>query len=253
MIIKRLFLPLGIVVFFLFCYILFMNTRQSSNPIVKEPEIYPSVTQPTKNTFEGFRLDWIEIDDIEKIELYSNLHQKLTTSQILSDGKCKYLVSAGFYTKEDNHIGLFISNNETLSNSINDDFFDGYFYITNNHPVISLSEPKTANTALQSGPVVLVNNTFLDKNYPNDSFSRRIMVGTTRKGSVVFLVIYGDNKIVGPKLSETKKIIENLESRTSLDLVSLINLDGGSHSAFLTDTISIPELSIIGGYFCILH
>lgn len=243
------------VIFLLGCTLIFLLLIKPKTANI-EPDVSYSPTlaqtNPYKDNFDGFRVDWIEISDVSKLALYSNLDSKKSSKQLLSENNCKFLISAGFYNKDIKHIGLFVSEGKLKSKAIVDNFFDGFFYINKGYPQISLNPPGMAEFALQSGPVLLLNDKFLLKTYPNDDYARRILLGITRKGSVVFVVLYGDNKIVGPKLADIQSIIEKLESKSQIDFVDLINLDGGSHSTFITDTVSIPELSLIGGYFCVI-
>jgi hypothetical protein len=60
-----------------------------------------------------------------------------------------------------------------------------------------------------------------------------------------------NNPVSGPKLNELPGIIKNINKSTSLNIVSALNLDGGAHSAFLTQSTDLNELSTIGEYFCI--
>jgi hypothetical protein len=52
-------------------------------------------------------------------------------------------------------------------------------------------------------------------------------------------------------LSELPEIIENINNEKNLSLENVINLDGGAHSAFISDLVSLNEASPIGSYFCI--
>jgi hypothetical protein len=52
-------------------------------------------------------------------------------------------------------------------------------------------------------------------------------------------------------LSELPDILQRLEDKAGLKFVDALNLDGGAHSVFVTDEVSLTELSLIGSYFCL--
>ncbi|KKQ87367.1 MAG: hypothetical protein UT10_C0007G0025 [Candidatus Woesebacteria bacterium GW2011_GWB1_38_8b] len=244
-VISLLFLSLSI------GYYLFNNISTKNVNIDPSASNTPTLKNPYENIFNGYEIDWIEIRNLESINLNSNLIKKLSSDEIYENKKCKYLISAGFYNKNDEHIGLFVEQGKLISDYIKDDFFNGFFYLKENKAYISLNNPKNPTIALQSGPVLMLNNRYLINNFVNEEFARRILVGLSNSGSVIFITIFAENKINGPKLSEIQGLFEKLEEKTQINIVDLINLDGGSHSAFFSDTNKIRELSTIGGYFCI--
>ena len=76
-------------------------------------------------------------------------------------------------------------------------------------------------------------------------------MATTKEGKVIFIVAYTKgNPLSGPRLTELPEIIDELSKNAKLDIVDALNLDGGSHSAFLTKSFQLTEISTIGSYFC---
>lgn len=196
---------------------------------------------------------WIVIRDTQRIALNSNLLDSLTTDQIIEKNKCIYLISGSFFDQENNHIGLFISNKNILSSPINDNFFNGYLSINEKGTVlIDQKIQSDSEYALQSGPILLLNEKYIDiKSLNNDKKSRRIVAAIDRRGDLYFFVIFDPNNYIsGPFLAEAGEIIKSLEEDSNVDLVSAINLDGGTHSAFITKSTKIKELTEIGSYFC---
>jgi len=248
---KLIFIALFFAVVFVFYTFLKNNFTPTNMPNSPTPSAAVNTPSPYKETIDGFRLNWVKVKDAGKISLHSNLAEKSTSGVLYEKNNCLYLVSAGFYNKENAHIGLFAEDFNAVSESVKNDFFDGYFYVEDNLAQISLSAPANARFAVQSGPVLMINNRFLIKNFTNDEYARRILVGVTKDKSVVFMTIFGDNKITGPKLADLKNIIAEVEESTQLDFTEVLNLDGGSHSAFISDEVAISEISTIGGYFCV--
>ena len=213
----------------------------------------PSCHTTLKFSDEEYEVNWIVVEDIDKITLRSNLEVKLTAKEIKENNLCQHLISGGFFTLENKHIGLFISEEKRISEAENSDLFNGYFYIDkNNKANISTSIPNFPKLALQSGPILIKNDKPQLLNLKNDEHARRIVVALNKNGHTIFLAIYDkSNFIKGPLLSELPRLLVNLEKNTDLDFQNALNLDGGAHSTFISDTIVLTELSTIGGWFCV--
>jgi len=206
-------------------------------------------------SFEGnsFSYYFIEASPIN-IHLFSNLSEKLTAEDARIKNNCEYLTSAGFYTKEEKPIGLFVSDFTKISSAIKSTLFNGFFEInSDNNALITQSAPKTdVKIALQSGPILVMDKKPLPLKTTNDETSRRVVLEKTTGDSLIFMVIFKkDNYSAGPYLKDLPQILNLINSDIKRDIVSAINLDGGSHSAFITNEVSINEISTIGSYFCI--
>jgi uncharacterized protein YigE (DUF2233 family) len=230
-------------------------------PIINIPEVSTNSgdvdnqnTKSTKSpTRKGYRSIWITVNDVGKLFLNSNLSKKLDSKTLATRDNCEHLVSGGFYDTNDNHLGLFISEGETINEERESSTFNGFFNVSKSglasitrYPIFS------PRISLQTGPFLLENGKPLELSINNDKNARRVAVGITNNNLVVFIVIYEQsNTYSGPKLSELPEIIENINKEKKLGLVNVINLDGGAHSAFISDLVSLNEASPIGSYFCI--
>lgn len=205
---------------------------------------------PVKN---GYTFDWIIVKDARKISLQSNLEEKLGSKEAKNKNGCSYLVSGGFYTKEGDHSGLFISEGKKLSESKANSTYNGYFSIDyEGKAQISKSEPSSARVALQSGPVVMFNGKVSSLSIKNDKPARRMVAAVTRLNHVVFISVYKKGSVFsGPLLSELPSLIKKLNDKTYLEIVDAINLDGGTASAFISYKVNLSELTKIGSFFCI--
>lgn len=239
---------------------LFYISLRANNAFVDNRNNYSQQTSNQKGStlpaktglnIDGYYISWFEVNDVRKISLFTNLQQKETSEKIAIQHDCIYLVSAGFYGKDYKHIGLFISDNNKLSDAIASKMFDGFFYIKDNKAFISNEPNLDSDIALQSGPLLIKGNSNLDKNFANKEKSRRILVATSNSGSVIFMVLFSENRLQGPSLSEITNIVNKLEKYLGIDILDLLNLDGGAHSVFLTPDQKITEVSPIGSFFCI--
>ena len=92
----------------------------SRNPIdvsqIKSPVASPSAymkTQEVKNPIQveysevNYDAYWVKVGKAEDINLFPNFKEKLTSSVIVDNKKCKTLTSGSFYSKEGKSLGLF--------------------------------------------------------------------------------------------------------------------------------------------------
>lgn len=196
----------------------------------------------------------IEVNDVSKTTLFSNLDKKLTSREILKSSGCKSLVSGGFYTKDDKPIGLLISEGQTLNYAQNSSLFNSFIYITFDDKVAIASRIPygSMRLALQSGPLLIKDGVKQQLKLKNDEEARRVVVGTINDKTMVFLAIYKtDSLFVGPNLVDLPEITSLISEKENINLKDALNLDGGTASAFLSINKNISELASIGSYFCI--
>ena len=198
------------------------------------------------------RISW-QIVNPEEIELYSNLKAQQLSEQIKVNKSCSVLVNGGFYSKENTHLGLFVSNYEIISKSIQSATHNGFLWIDFNNVSISSNLPDTnSRIAIQSGPLLFKDGKPLILAISNDEPSRRIVAGVTSDNKLIFLAFYRDSaEYEGPKLEQLPEIINSFKKQTKIDIVDAINLDGGSASVFITNYVRLNELAHIGSYFCV--
>ena len=198
-------------------------------------------------------ISYVTVRNIEKIELYTNLGESKTSFDFKEFNSCIYLTSGGFYGEDNKHIGLFVSKGNVINKSSISPTFNGFFSISNNNMAsISYNEPQNPEYAVQSGPMLYVNSEPLALKIKNDERARRVVVAINRLGHAIFIVFYNPSQTLdGPLLSELPELLSGLEKNTNLDFEYAMNLDGGAHSTFITDSLKLTELSTAGGYFCI--
>lgn len=221
----------------------------------KAPTITPSAwKQSTVIDVEGIpvRISWA-IADPEQVKLFSNLKEQEISEEIKIDKSCSILVNGGFYSKENAHLGLFISNYEAISNPIQSALFNGFLWIESDNASINSHLPDVnPRLALQSGPLLMQNGKPLLLDINNDEPNRRIVAAVTPDNKLIFLSAYYDgSKYQGPLLGQLPEIINLFKKQTGVDIVNAINLDGGSASVFISNYDRLNELTHIGSYFCV--
>lgn len=202
--------------------------------------------------YSDYKIDYIEIGKLGEVNLISNVAQKLTSQEAINKYYCTKLVSAGFIDENFKHLGLFIEKSKTISPLINSNLLNGFLSYVNNEWKITDNYSGGAEYAIQSGPLIQRNNIYFNLDNYKSTYERRVLAGLSRSGNLIFLVIYSKkNTLYGPSFSELPDIIDELENNNPIDFVDLINLDGGSHSLFISQNVNIPEISKTGGFFCI--
>jgi exopolysaccharide biosynthesis protein len=202
---------------------------------------------------EEYNTALVAIEDASALILTSNLDEQLSSSEFKEKNSCQFLSNGGFFTTDNKHIGLFITDGNKLSEATKSSLFNGYFSIVGLKATISYSlPPESADLALQAGPVLIYNSIVQKLKLTNDEPARRVVTALTDSGKVVFIAAYSaTNLFSGPKLSELGKLITDTAHSYNLKIVSAINLDGGFHSVFITDKEYLKEIPIPGSYFCI--
>lgn len=199
------------------------------------------------------RVVWVEVDDPQKVALYPNFAEQQSAEELFRERRCSSLVNGGFYGKDEQPIGLFVSEGELLGEKIADDFFNG-FLVVDRGGVVLLDDDVAGGDvriALQSGPWLIRNGNVHQISVRGDKFARRMVVALTPEGSLVFLAVFdSQNSLSGPKLADLPAILLQFAQRSNLKFKDALNLDGGSASAFLTPKIQITERNPIGSFFC---
>lgn len=253
----KIIISLIFVLTFLLFVLYFKKDIKKTNfeiPIDNISEPSPSISlSPSEKEDYSFEIKWVLVRDLEKVVLYSNLDNKYSSGDLATQNNCSELISGGFYDKKDSHIGFFMSNGNILNKSIESTLFNGYFSVSAEGAAkISSSEPKDALNGIQSGPILVLSSKEVKLDIKNDENARRIVVAIDRDNNVIFLVIYNkSNPLFGPRLSELPNFVIKFSDDKNMGIVSAINLDGGSHSAFLTKNYRFIEVSTIGSFFCI--
>ena len=255
-----IFIFIILLIFAAFFYLKKSATQTpSSNKVLSAVEA-PTTTpvawkQSTVINVDGIpiRISWAKVKP-EEVELYSNLKEQKLSEEIKVDKSCQILVSGGFYSKENTHLGLFITNFETISPPLQNSTLNGFLWISSDGTItISSDFPIISpRLALQSGPLLTLNGQSLVLSMNNDESSRRIVAATTGDNELYFFAVYRDRSdYQGPLLKKLPEIINLFKKQTSIDIVDAINLDGGSASVFITNYDLLRELAHIGSYFCI--
>lgn len=225
-----------------------IETRVDQNPDMPQNSTEVEISEDNGD----LKAVWLRVESNDKIFLYNNLQKKLSSTEAMTMNQCASLVSAYFYDSE-GPLGLVITESQVISNIGKSSLLSGIFAIDKgNIATITKKEPQNIKIAVQSGPLIMFNSKILNVESSTNEAARRIVAAIDAEGRVYFISLYKkDNPLRGPNLEELPSILSEVNEANNLNLVSALNLDGGSHSAFVTEFSKLTEVSTIGGYFCV--
>ncbi len=240
--------------------IFFFRWQSARDIIVEQAVTTPIISSYPKNTAEvifdenSYRISWIKIDDVNKLSLIPNFAEKETARTFADKNKCRYLTSAGFYTKDNQPLGLFIAGGKVIKEKTVNNLIPEIFYITDNGQYgIAESLPSgTIKYAIQLGPPLINNNLPRKLAIRDDEPARRIVLAIDINRVIYLLAVYDkENNFQGPTLTDLPKVLAEFQKKTGVNFQKAVNLDGGSASAFIKDDLSLEELTSVGSFFCV--
>lgn len=249
------------VLFSISIYLVFTKSKDTQTPLsdtTRSSEgTFPESARQEETSQElgngEITFSWLIVRDTTNLTLYSNLEDKLGSRDAMQEKGCLHLVNAGFYMPDDTHPGLFVSEGELLSAIRNNSLFNGYFSVSfDGIADISGNPPESTRVALQTGPILMQDKKSVTLSLSDDKPSRRVVLAIDKQENIVFVAIYTKGSVFdGPNLKDLPNLLNQLNENSSLDLVDAINLDGGTASAFISDSVKLTEFVRIGSYFCV--
>lgn len=231
------------------------NTELDNKDIsqTKKSDSTPTITP----ILSGPRFSRLSVTEDQQVSLHSNLIDMYSAKEAKENIGCTHLVNAGFYRNDQEkqigkHIGLFVTEGETISNSISNTLFNAFIYKKDSRYYISQSEPVNPEFALQSGPLLISKGNKQLLNLSSDENARRVVAAITNENNLIFMVFYESSSLIsGPLLAELPELVDKVTTDSGYEVKDAINLDGGSHSAFISDEVTLTDIQTPGGYFCI--
>ncbi len=201
----------------------------------------------------AFRMNWQELAAAQ-VRVGINGELASSSAELASRSGCEILTSAAFYGADGKPLGLLVSNFRELSPWRKNQLFNGVigFDSEANRVTVDLEEPSRSYLwAVQAGPLLWHDGALVPLSLKSDQSARRILAAITTDGKLmVGVVVAEDSLFGGPKLSEMNSVITAWQTVSGYTFTSVLNLDGGTASAFLSDTLKLKELKPIGSYLC---
>ena len=169
-----------------------------------------------------------------RVDLIANFVEKKSAKDLMKENGCVAGVNGGFYGEDNKPLGWFYLRSK-IQNSKSSMFLNGFV----SNKGISRNEPENVKWGFQTGPMLVDEGRGLKIEVRNDRPARRSVVGINKTGEFVFVSTDPVN------LEDLPEKIKNL------NLVTAVNLDGGSASAFYSPDVTISESSPVGSWLCV--
>lgn len=231
---------------------------QSKGGVETAEPVAPSPTPPSLKKVNFGNTDYayeaIRVESGAGLELIPNFKERLGTEEIIERHKCKEAVSGGFYGEDNKPLGLFMVGERKLGGPRESQLFNGFVWADEGDVIgVGYERPEgKVRFILQTGPVVFDNGEKSELELFGDKMARRVMVGVTGEKRAVFLAVFDpETAVLGPRLVDLPGIVESLNETQKLDLVNVVNLDGGRASAFYASGLTLREVTPVGSLFCV--
>src|SRR5258708_17088165 len=257
---RKIFLIAIIIIPLLIFGILILKNKSTTPQKCGAQNLAP-LPLPTSNSIDisSLKISWFEINNIDNLKLIPNFTEKLSSTEILNKYNCKFLSNASFYAAgtssayANQSLGLFVTNNQTISKWQENPLFDGILSINDMAtPRITRNIPQdNLVNAIQTGPIIKENNEFQALKIQNDYESRRVVAAITGGNKLYFITAYNpDSQFSVPFLADLPNILKIFEQKSKIIFADVINLDGGGASVFFAKGESLSEFSPVGAFFC---
>lgn len=232
-----------------------------SSPIPSIPSLTPEPSAPQTQTSEvqfknkTYQFHFHKIERNETLKLVPNFTEATFSAYIMKNENCTFGVNGGFYKKEGGPLGLFQIGEKKYGELIQSTTFNGILTKKDGKlsvlPTSTFYPPSTSSDfLLQSGPLIFLKNN-IQPNFLDRDFSRRHLIARDTNGIFYLFSIYEkDNKFNGPRLEDLREIFLSPDFAKIADFELILNLDGGSASAFYDKGVQIEEFKPIGSFLC---
>lgn len=221
----------------------------TATPIPEPPQVHSVETVAGRYAYSFFK-----VNDPESLSLIPNFTRPKDSSTLITDNSCKYAVNGGFYDKQNKPLGYFETDQKRIGVKLDSDLVNGFVWgDASGAAVISSDLPRVKfRFALQTGPMLIFSGQTLPLTIHNDTHARRMAVAKNTGNNLFFFTVYSEDSVYGgPLLSELPNVIQSISEQEKLGIADVINLDGGSASAFYNNDTTLTELTPVGSLFCL--
>jgi len=249
-----------LLIFLSFSFWFFSSKKIQPEPIIEKQEIKnEEINTGMKSlTFDGEKLLFLveKIDEPQKLLLLPNFEEKLSSTVLLESNHCQFLVNGGFYGEDNQPLAWFLTQNKLFKKETKNAFLNGFLSMDEKGTILleDIFPSKSVVWGLQTGPLLILKNQPLVLNLVHDELDRRLVAALNEKNELFFLVVTKtDSLAFGPLLEDLPLIVDQIGSELNETFQAAVNLDGGTASAFLTQTKNIKEYTWIGSFFCLKY
>ncbi len=225
------------------------NTKSMISPSQNEPAVNLPTAVQIHNNNMTYNIYYTSLNNYN-LTLIPNFSQLKSFESITKSNNCKSAINGGYYTTDNKPLGLYKSNSTKYSEEIKDSsLLTGYLTIDKNGKAdISFLDHIDSPDIIQSGPYISKNTTL---KLTADEYARRSLIGKSDTGDLYIVFINNSEEMFnGPLLAEIPEII--FSESVPVRFISVLNLDGGSASAYMDKSGYIfRELTTVGSIICL--
>ena len=241
---------------FFFWFFSFQKSQLEPVKVKQEIKSEEITTGMKKLIFHEEKLDFLieRISEPQKLRLFPNFEEKLSSLILFKNNNCRFLISGGFYGEDNQPLAWFFTQEKLFRKKTKNAFLNGFLALDKNG-VIFLDDVFPSESViwgLQTGPFLIFKSQPLVLNLIHDEPDRRLVTALNEKNELFFLMVgRSDSLASGPLLKDLPLIVKQIGLELNEPFKAAVNLDGGTASAFLTSNKSIKEYTWIGSFFCL--
>ncbi len=259
---KKIILIAGIAVIAVLAIRRNPGTQRTVSPDTDSPTPTQNPSAPPEELRDGNRIlfgdesytyRYFRAPDPAKLFLIPNFSSRTTAADLAIGHRCISGINGGFYDTASNPLGGFMSDGKVWKTPVANRLIDGFVWKTDESLHITLETPPAdALFYLQAGPLLLIGGVPTRISIRDDEPRRRSVGAVTPNGEGIFLIIHRKESVYeGPLLAVLPDLILSIGKQEGWNLRDAVNLDGGSASAFVSESVSLQELSHVGSLFCL--
>lgn len=194
------------------------------------------------------------VTDPRKIKLVANFDDKNSSEAISDSNDCEKGINGSFYNQNREPLAGWEANGNVRKNITHNNLLNGYIGLSeSNFFWLGREIPEEPmKWGMQAGPVLMTQGKKEVLNMATDKPARRSVAGITSTGQAVMISVFLENsRYDGPTLELLPEVILKINETESLQIDRALNLDGGSASAYYTQTYKLPELIAVGSFLCV--
>jgi hypothetical protein len=226
-----------------------------------QPSVTPTPASPNSLTINNrsYQYYYRQVDTYnETLDLIPNFSASSTSSEIIKQHECIYGINGGFYLPTNSPLGLFQVGSQKLGQTSKSPTFNGFLSKSKHGDLLISSNPSPSppNQPLQfifqSGPFYSLASS-AKMHFADTKNARRHLIAQDKNSvSYLFSVFGAESAFNGPTLDEIYDFFTHPSIQNIAPFTAILNLDGGSASAFYdqNQSIKVEELKPVGSFLC---
>lgn len=239
----------------------YLNLKKVQSEVINNP--IQGVLTPTpaqEFSFKRINRKYSFVNHIKEnqIKLIANYGNKKDSQTLMKENNCEFGMNGGFYDENFKALGLLITDSTVVSKQKTSQLFNGFVSLKcfNNTDKCAMEIGSdfdaSAQTVLQSGPILISDGKSRELSMAQDKLARRMVLAKNALGEIIILTIYDpETEKMGSELGDVPELIVQISNKENLGITDAINMDGGRASAFYGTDKTLTESDSVGSWWCV--